>query len=166
MLVFRWNDSPLARGRLQNAKFKRKRTRSEPLTTSELPTLSQKPGRLARIFILVVKSDLRADFNPPSGIPKAHERRTAADSRTAHDVSVSYMLAKAMFSTVWKTFRGIFHTMEKLWPIFPHNGKSFGDFSTQWKNFFHGVQNSDFGLFSRVLGCSLGAVERSTRRPM
>ena len=59
-----------------------------------------------------------------------------------------------------------FHAMEKLSAIFPHNGKSFRDFSTQWKNFFHSVENSVLGLFSGVLGCSLGAVERSTRRPL
>ena len=49
---------------------------------------------------------------------------------------------------------------------FPHNGKTFRSFSTQWKNLFHTVENSDFRLFSGVLGCSLGAVERSTRRPL
>ena len=56
--------------------------------------------------------------------------------------------------------------MEKLSPFFPHNGKSFRDFSTQWKKCFHSVENSVLGLFSGVLGCSLGAVERSTRRPL
>ena len=63
--------------------------------------------------------------------------------------------------------------MEKMFPhcgkkrpIFPHNGKTFRRFSTQWKEFVHTVENSDFGLFSGVLGCSLGAVERSTRRPL
>ena len=71
-----------------------------------------------------------------------------------------------IFSTQWKNFQRFFHTMEKLLPFFPHNGKSFRDFSTQWKNFFHSVENLVFGLFSGVLGCSLGAVERSTRRPL
>ena len=42
---FLQNDSPLARGRLQNAKLKEQvRTYS----ISELPNLSQKPGLLAR----------------------------------------------------------------------------------------------------------------------
>ena len=49
---------------------------------------------------------------------------------------------------------------------FPHNGKTFRHFSTQWKECFHGVENSDFRLFSGGSGCSLGAVERSTRRPL
>jgi hypothetical protein len=37
--------------------------------------------------------------------------------------------------------------MERMFPrcgkkghFFPHNGKSFGDFSTQWKKCFHGVE--------------------------
>ena len=51
-------------------------------------------------------------------------------------------------------------------PIFPHKGKSIRDFSTQWKECFHSVENSVLGLFSGVLGCYLGAVERSTRRPL
>ena len=72
----------------------------------------------------------------------------------------------AEFSTQWKIFWRIFHAMEKLLPFFPHNGKSFRDFSTQWKECFHTVENSVLGLFSGVLGCSLGAVERSTRRPL
>jgi len=65
-----------------------------------------------------------------------------------------------------ENFQRFFHTMEKLLPFFPHNGKSFRDFSTQWKNFFHGVENLVLGLFSGVLGLFSGAVERSTRRPL
>jgi hypothetical protein len=38
--------------------------------------------------------------------------------------------------------------MEKVSAIFPHNGKSFRDFSTQWKKCFHSVENSVLGLFS------------------
>lgn len=38
--------------------------------------------------------------------------------------------------------------MENIWPIFPRNGKTFREFSTQWKNFFHSVENSGLGLFS------------------
>ena len=56
--------------------------------------------------------------------------------------------------------------MEKCFPycgktglIFPHNGKLFRNFSTQWKKCFHSVENLVLGLFS-------GAVERSTRRPL
>ena len=63
--------------------------------------------------------------------------------------------------------------MEKMFPHcgknspnFPHNGKTFRRFSTQWKEFVHTVENLILGLFSRVSGCSLGAVERSTRRPL
>ena len=37
----------------------------------------------------------------------------------------------ARFSMQWKNFRRFFHTMEKLWPIFPQCGKKF---STVWKN--------------------------------
>ena len=77
------------------------------------------------------------------------------------------------FSTQWKIFCGFFHTMEnkfphcgKKRPNFPHNGKTFRRFSTQWKEFVHNVENSEFRLFSGVLGCSLGAVERSKRRPL
>ena len=43
---FLQNDSPLARGRLQNAKMKEQRTSSN--TYSKLLDLSQKPGRLTR----------------------------------------------------------------------------------------------------------------------
>ena len=60
------------------------------------------------------------------------------------------------FSTQWENFCRFFHTMEKVFGIFPHNGKNV---STLWKTRF-------LRLFSRVLGCSLGAVERSTRRPL
>ena len=42
----------------------------------------------------------------------------------------------------------------------------FRDFSTQWKECFHSVENSVLGPFSVVFGCSLWAVERSTRRPL
>jgi len=51
-------------------------------------------------------------------------------------------------------------------PIFPHYGKYFRDFSTLWKECFHGVENSVLRLFSGVFGCSPGAVERSPRRPL
>jgi hypothetical protein len=60
----------------------------------------------------------------------------------------------------------VFHAMEKLLPFFPRNGKSFRDFSTQWKKCFHSVENSVYGLFSGVFGLFSGAVERSTRRPL
>jgi hypothetical protein len=56
--------------------------------------------------------------------------------------------------------------MEKLLPFFPHYGKIFRQFSTLWKKCFHGVENSDFGLFSVVSWLFSGAVERSTRRPL
>jgi hypothetical protein len=39
-------------------------------------------------------------------------------------------------------------------------------FSTQWKECFHGVENSVLGLFSVIFGLFSGAVERSTRRPL
>ncbi|NLB66049.1 MAG: hypothetical protein GX803_06240 [Lentisphaerae bacterium] len=75
-------------------------------------------------------------------------------------------MAAAKFSTLWKTFHGFFHSMENIWPIFPRNGKTFRQFSTQWKNFFHGVENLVIGLFSGGFGLFSGAVERSTRRPL
>jgi len=56
--------------------------------------------------------------------------------------------------------------MENFFGIFPHNGKTFSEFSTQWKKFVQGVENPDLGLFSGVSGLFSGAVERSTRRPM
>ena len=68
------------------------------------------------------------------------------------------MLWKIFFHTVEKTGH-FFHTMEKLSANFPHNGKTL-------RELFHSVENSGLGLFSGVLGCSLGAVERSTRRPL
>ena len=78
-----------------------------------------------------------------------------------------------MFSTLWKTFSRFFHAMEKYFPhcgktglFFPRNGKTFSDFSTQWKEFVHTVENSVLGLFSGVFGLFSGAVERSTRRPL
>ena len=42
------------------------------------------------------------------------------------------LLAAQDFSTQWKNFPRFFHTMEKLWGIFPHCGKKF---STLWKTF-------------------------------
>ena len=45
LLVFSKNDSPLARGRLQNAKIKELRI------ISELPELSQKTAKMARCFL-------------------------------------------------------------------------------------------------------------------
>ena len=57
--------------------------------------------------------------------------------------------------------------MENLFGIFQRdNGKTLVGFSTQWKNFFHTVENSDLRLLSGVLGLFSGAVERSTRRPL
>jgi hypothetical protein len=35
-------------------------------------------------------------------------------------------------------------------PFIPHNGKTFCDISTQWKEFVHTVENSVLGLFSGV----------------
>ena len=62
--------------------------------------------------------------------------------------------------------------MEKYFPhcgkngsFFPHNGKTFRRFSTQWKNFFHGVENPDIGLFSGVLGCSPGLLSGARGAP-
>lgn len=53
---------------------------------------------------------------------------------------------QAHFSTQGKNFQRFFHTMEKLC------------------RFFHTMENSDFRLFSGVLGYLLVAVERSARR--
>ena len=86
----------------------------------------------------------------------------------------SYREASAQkFSTVWKTFSRFFHTMDKYFPhcgkkrsYFSQNGKTFQDFSTQWKECFHGVENLISGLFYRVFGCSSGDMERSPRRPL
>jgi hypothetical protein len=56
--------------------------------------------------------------------------------------------------------------MEKMFPhcgkkrpIFPHNGKTFRRFSTQWKEFVHTVENLVFRLFSGALerGAAPGA---------
>ena len=67
--------------------------------------------------------------------------------------------------------------METFFAIFPRYGKFFEDFSTVWKTFskfFHAMENfirmGDNRLkkpvFSGFMGCWIGAVERSTRRPM
>ena len=48
-----------------------------------------------------------------------------------------------MFSIQWNPAAagsGFFHTMENFFRIFPHNGRLFPDFSTQWKTFFHTVE--------------------------
>ncbi len=48
------------------------------------------------------------------------------------------------FSTVWKTFRGFFHSMENFFAVFPQYGKLFRVFSTVWKTFsrfFHSMEN-------------------------
>jgi len=86
----------------------------------------------------------------------------------------------AAFSTQWKKYSGFFHTMEKMFAA-PFAGLARSKrralryrlrvrlsplrlgLGTQ---LFHSVENSVLGLFSGVLGCSLGAVERSTRRPL
>ena len=75
------------------------------------------------------------------------------------------MLWKNIFHTVEKQGH-FFHAMEKLSAIFPHNGKTLDVFSTQWKECFHGVENSVSRLFSGVFRLFSGAVERSTRRPL
>ena len=84
-----------------------------------------------------------------------------------------HAVSNRMFSILWKIFSRFFHAMEKYFPhcgkkrpIFPHNGKTFRDFSTQWKIFFHSVENLVLGLFSGVFGLFSGAVERSARRPL
>ena len=41
--------------------------------------------------------------------------------------------------------------MEKLGVIFPRYGKVFGDFSTLWKNIFHGVEKFWAGGLARVV---------------
>jgi len=65
-----------------------------------------------------------------------------------------------------KTFSDFSTQWKNFGHLFPHNGKRIRDFSIQWKNFFHGVENPDLGLFSGVPGLFSGAVERSTRRPL
>jgi general secretion pathway protein K len=44
-----------------------------------------------------------------------------------------------------ENFSRIFPQYGKLFPIFPRYGKLFGKFSTVWKTFFHGVENSREG---------------------
>ena len=56
--------------------------------------------------------------------------------------------------------------MENISENFPRYGKYLADFSTQWKKFFHSVENSVLRLFTGVFGLFSGAVERSTRRPL
>ena len=95
------------------------------------------------IFLSLKKRFTRwiSSFHAFSSAPRLKARA----NRPPSVVSMSYMLAEAE----------VFHTMEKLFGIFPHNGKNV---STVWKTRFRAV--------SGVLGCSLGAVERSTRRPL
>jgi hypothetical protein len=47
------------------------------------------------------------------------------------------------FSTLWKIFGRVFHTMENFCLVFPRHGKILGEFSTPWKTFFHGVENPE-----------------------
>ena len=125
LLVFKKNDSPLARGRLQNAKWKEQ---CPNRIISELPNLSQKPGRLARENIEAAERAF-CELGGPFGFLRA------TCGQRGQRVGITYDMAAAKFSTVWKSFQRIFHTMENIWPIFPRNGKTFRQFSTQWKNF-------------------------------
>ena len=67
--------------------------------------------------------------------------------------------------------------MENFFEVFPQYGKLFEEFSTAWKifsDFFHAMENcfshcekrDENACFQRVYGCWIGAVERSTRRPL
>ncbi len=47
----------------------------------------------------------------------------------------------------------------------PHNGKSFRDFSTQWKECFHSVENSGLGLIYGFSGCFPGLLSGARGAP-
>ena len=64
---------------------------------------------------------------------------------------------------LWKN---IFHTVGKNSPIFPRYGKLFRDFSTLWKECFHGVENFNYGPVLRGFQLFVRAVERSPQRPL
>lgn len=55
--------------------------------------------------------------------------------------------------------------MENIYEIFPRYGKYLADFSTQWKNFFYGVENSVSGCFQGVSGCSPGLLSGARGAP-
>ena len=65
---------------------------------------------------------------------------------------------QAKFSTVWKIFSRIFHTMDKILAIFPRYGKFFREFSTVWKTQRKGRV---YGVAAAVVGTpSLAAQDR------
>ena len=101
LLVFKKNDSPLARGRLQNAKWKEQ---CPNRIISELPNLSQKPGRLARENIEAAERAF-CELGGPFGFLRA------TCGQRGQRVGITYDMAAAKFSTVWKSFQRIFHTL-------------------------------------------------------
>ena len=146
LLVFERNDSPLARGRLQNAKWKEQvRTHS----ISELPNLSQKPERLARENIGAAEKAFCGQrgrfvtYGHPRGGGGAFVGNTY--DRRAHGFP-QYGKYFGDFSTLWKIIGRFFHAMERM---FPQCGKL-------------GFR-SVFGGFRAVRS---GLLERSARRPM
>ena len=58
------------------------------------------------------------------------------------------------FSTQWKNFGRFFHTMEKVFGIFPHNGKNV---STLWKTRFYGCFQGLLAALSGLLSGARGA---------
>ena len=130
LLVFERNDSPLARGRLQNAKWKEQ---CPNRIISELPNLSQKPGRLARKISGRRRRCFAAKETapPPTGTPGGGGGAFVGNTygSGAHGFP-HYGKLFTEFSTVWKIFSRVFHAMEKLFTNFPRNGKTF---STVWK---------------------------------
>ena len=59
------------------------------------------------------------------------------------------------FSTLWKIFGRFFHAMEKLFAVFPHNGKNS---STLWKTLI-------LGCFRGFGGCSPGLLSGARGAP-
>ena len=73
------------------------------------------------------------------------------------------------FSTVWRIFQRIFHSMENFLRFFPRYGKNFGEFSTLWKTYFHTVENGlkkpVFSLFRAVGPGLLSGARRAPCEP-
>jgi hypothetical protein len=60
------------------------------------------------------------------------------------------------YSTLWKFFRLVFHSMENFFEVFPRYGKLYPQLG----------KRAEKDRFQEDFGCFLRAAERSTRRPL
>ena len=116
--VFGRNDSPLARGRLQNAKIKELRSKRIIFGTTETFAEERRNGEM---YFYTAKSGLRDEFR--AFLP-FYPRRLGPRPRQLYAVCRKDVLHDGGGRS------------------FPQYGKLFRDFSMLWKNIFHTVEKT------------------------